>query len=173
MMWVVLAIGLFTELPSHQVFKACRRFATWRTLAGTIDLVHGQAAVGSEPLKPTLHKLVVRPMATAKTIGAFYRGLHKVAIDGTVYWRFPTVKLTNTSVALLAVAAKARSLKCTSALSNWVLILSSPSCMAGGMIRKNARRAAMGFDLEDALLIEDRRLFSYKHWELLHKKHKL
>jgi hypothetical protein len=31
-----------------------------------------------------LHQLIVRPLATPGTPGAFYRGLRKVAIDGTV-----------------------------------------------------------------------------------------
>lgn len=31
-----------------------------------------------------LYRLVVKPMATERTIGAFYRGMRKVGIDGTV-----------------------------------------------------------------------------------------
>ena len=39
--------------------------------------------LGSEPLV-ALHELVVRPLAKPSTRGAFYRGMRKVAIDGTV-----------------------------------------------------------------------------------------
>ena len=39
--------------------------------------------LGSEPLVE-LHRLVVKPMATEQTRGAFYRGMRKVGIDGTV-----------------------------------------------------------------------------------------
>jgi len=83
MMWIVLAMGLFTELPIRQVFKACRRLRRGEDSPARSSLCMARQRLGSEPLM-TLHKMVVRPLATAQTIGAFYRGMRKVAIDGTV-----------------------------------------------------------------------------------------
>lgn len=82
-MWIVLAMGLFTELPIRQVFKACRRLRSGEDSPARSSLCMARQRLGSEPLV-ALHKLVVRPLATPQTIGAFYRGLRKVAIDGAV-----------------------------------------------------------------------------------------
>ena len=83
MIWVVLAMGLFTELPIRQVFKACRRLRHGENSPARSSLCVARQRLGSAPLV-ALHKLVVRPLATLHTPGAFYRGLRKVAIDGTV-----------------------------------------------------------------------------------------
>ena len=83
MIWVVLAMGLFTELPIRQVFKACRRLRHGENSPARSSLCVARQRLGSEPLV-ALHSLVVRPLATPQTPGAFYRGMRKVAIDGTV-----------------------------------------------------------------------------------------
>ncbi len=81
--WVVLSMGLFTELPIRQVFKACRRLRRGERSPARSRLCVARQRLGSEPLA-ALHKLVVRPLATPHTPGAFYRGMRKVRIDGTV-----------------------------------------------------------------------------------------
>ncbi|MEZ6130079.1 MAG: IS4 family transposase [Planctomycetaceae bacterium] len=173
MMWVVLAMGLFTELPIRQVFKACRRLRHGEHSPARSTLCMARQRLGSEPLV-ALHKLVVRPMATAKTIGAFYRGLRKVAIDGTVlevpdceahqhFGRssgsrgegpFPQVR----KVSLVELGTHIEF-----------------AFVYGGWHDSEKTLVEQLWDSisEDALLIEDRGFFSYKHWELLHKKHKL
>jgi hypothetical protein len=83
MIWVVLAMGLFTELPIRQVFKACRRLRSQEDSPARSSLCMTRQRLGSEPLV-ALHKLVVKPLATPQTPGAFYRGMRKVGIDGTV-----------------------------------------------------------------------------------------
>lgn len=83
MIWVVLAMGLFTELPIRQVFKACRRLRYAEDSPARSTLCMARQRLGSEPLV-ALHRLVVRPLATPQTPGAFYRGMRRVAIDGTV-----------------------------------------------------------------------------------------
>lgn len=83
MIWVVLAMGLFTELPIRQVFKACRRLRHGEDSPARSSLCVARQRLGSEPLV-ALHELVVRPLATPQTPGAFYRNMRKVAIDGTV-----------------------------------------------------------------------------------------
>ena len=83
MIWVVLAMGLFTELPIRQVFKAARRLRLGEFSPARSSLCMARQRLGSEPLV-ALYDLVVKPMATEQTPGAFYRGMRKVAIDGTV-----------------------------------------------------------------------------------------
>src|SRR6516164_4856449 len=63
--WVVLAMGLLTELPIRQVFKHARR------------------RLGIAPMRHFFEN-VVRPLARPETPGAFYRGLRLMGIDGTV-----------------------------------------------------------------------------------------
>lgn len=83
MMWVVLAKGLSTELPIRQVCKACRRLRRGEDSPARSSLCMARPRPGSEPLV-AWHRLVVQPLATPHTPGAFYRGLRKVAIDGPV-----------------------------------------------------------------------------------------
>jgi len=50
MMWVVLAMGLFTELPIRQVFKACRRLRRGEDSPARSSLCMARQRLGSEPL---------------------------------------------------------------------------------------------------------------------------
>ncbi len=84
MMWVVLAMGLFTDLPIRQVYKACRRIRKGDDLPLRSSLCQARQRLGSQPLID-LHRIVVQPLATQDTPGAFYKGFRKVAIDGSVY----------------------------------------------------------------------------------------
>jgi hypothetical protein len=43
----------------------------------------GRQRLGSDPLV-ALYDLIVKPLATSQFPGAFYRGMRKVAIDGTI-----------------------------------------------------------------------------------------
>jgi hypothetical protein len=83
MTWVVLSMGLLTELPIRQVFEACRRLRHGERTPARSSLCMARQRLGSEPLA-TLYQLVVRPLATPHTLGAVYRGMRKVGIDGTV-----------------------------------------------------------------------------------------
>lgn len=83
MIWVVTAMGLFTEMPIRQVFKACRRFRKDETSPARSSLCMARQRLGSAPLAE-LHRLVVKPIATEGTPNAFYRGMRKLTIDGTV-----------------------------------------------------------------------------------------
>ena len=83
MMWVVLAMGLFTSLPIRQVFKACRRIRKGDVLPARSSLCMARQRLGSQPLVE-LYRTVVKPLATAQTPGAFYKGMRKVAVDGTI-----------------------------------------------------------------------------------------
>lgn len=173
MMWVVIAMGLFTELPIRQVFKACRRLRHGEHSPARSSLCVARQRLGSEPLV-ALHELLVRPMATPQTPGAFYRGMRKVAIDGTVldvpdcdahqhFGRssgsrgqgpFPQVR----KVSLVEVGTH---IELAFVYGGWK------------DSEKNLAEQLWKHIPEDALLIEDRGFFSYEHWKSLHKKHKL
>lgn len=83
MMRVVLAMGLFTNRPIRQVFKACRRGRKDDILPSRSSLCMARQRLGSQPVVD-LHRMVVSPLATPETPGAFYKGMRKVSIDGTI-----------------------------------------------------------------------------------------
>lgn len=173
MLWVVLAMGLFTNLPIRQVFKACRRLRYGEETPARSSLCMARQRLGSAPVV-ALHKLVVRPLATPSTPGAFYKGLRKVGIDGTVLdvpdceahqhlgrssggrgqGGFPQVR----KVSLVELGTH---VEFAFAFGGW----------------KDSERKLVE-DLwehipEDALLIQDRGFFSFEHWKKLHQEHKL
>jgi hypothetical protein len=82
-LWVVLAMGILTDLPIRQVFKACRRFRQGEATPRRRSLCEARKRLGVEPLQH-LFTQVVRPLTTPETPGAFAYGLRLVAVDGTV-----------------------------------------------------------------------------------------
>jgi hypothetical protein len=83
MMWVVLAMGIFTNLPIRQVFKQARRLRAAADSPCRSALCVARQRLGVDPVR-RLFERVVRPLATPETPGAFYRGLRLVAVDGTL-----------------------------------------------------------------------------------------
>jgi hypothetical protein len=83
MMWVVLAMGIFTNLPIRQVFKQARRLRVPTDTPCRSALCMARQRLGIEPVR-RLFERTVRPLATPQTPGAFYRGLRLVAVDGTL-----------------------------------------------------------------------------------------
>ncbi|RPI63667.1 MAG: IS4 family transposase [Planctomycetaceae bacterium] len=83
MMWVILAMGIFTNLPIRQVFKQARRLQAGADSPCRSALCIARQRLGVEPVR-RLFERVVRPLATPETPGAFYRGLRLVAVDGTL-----------------------------------------------------------------------------------------
>lgn len=83
MMGVVLAMGLFTDLPIRQVFKQSRRGRPGEKTPCRSALCIARQRLGVEPLR-CLHEHVVRPLATADTPGGFFHGLRRMAFDGTI-----------------------------------------------------------------------------------------
>ena len=173
MILVVLAMGLFTELPIRQVFKACRKIRKGEASPCRSALCMARQRLGSEPLV-TLDESVVKPLATEETPGAFYKGMRKVAIDGTVLdvadceahqhlgrssgskgeGPFPQVR----KVSLVELGTH---IEIAFVYGGW----------------KDSERKLVK-DLwdsipADALLMEDRGFYSYETWKTLHLKHKL
>ena len=83
-LWVVLAMGLLTDMPIRQVFKHARRLRPDEASPGRSALCQARKRLGVEPVRH-LFRQIVRPLATPATVPtAFYRGLRLMAIDGSV-----------------------------------------------------------------------------------------
>jgi Insertion element 4 transposase N-terminal/Transposase DDE domain len=82
--WVVLAMGILTELPIRQVFKHARRLRVGETTPHRSRLCVARRRLGIAPVRH-LFEQVVRPLARPETPGAFYRGFRLVGFDGTVF----------------------------------------------------------------------------------------
>jgi hypothetical protein len=83
-LWVVLAMGILTELPIRQVFKHARRLRVGEVTPHRSSLCVARQRLGIAPVR-RLFEQVVRPLARPETPGAFYRGCRLVGLDGTVY----------------------------------------------------------------------------------------
>jgi hypothetical protein len=84
MLWVVVAMGVLTNLPIRQVFKHARRLRVGEKTPGRSSLCEARQRLGVEPVR-RLFQRVVRPLATPDTPGAFYRGMRLMGIDGSVF----------------------------------------------------------------------------------------
>src|SRR3954452_16452939 len=82
--WLVLAMGLLTDLPIRQVFKACRRLYHDEDTPHRSSLCRARQRLGVAPLR-LLFGHLARPLAGPDTPGAFYKGLRLMAFDGTTY----------------------------------------------------------------------------------------
>src|ERR1700747_3649298 len=74
MVWIVLAMGVLTHLPIRQVFKHARRMRAGERTPSRSNLCEARQRLGVEPVR-RVFDLVVRPLATPQTPGAFYKGL--------------------------------------------------------------------------------------------------
>jgi hypothetical protein len=82
--WVVLAMGILTDLPIRQVFKHARRLRFGEKTPHRSSLCVARQRLGIAPVR-RLFEQVVHPLARPETRGAFYRGFRLVGLDGTVY----------------------------------------------------------------------------------------
>src|SRR5262249_23321083 len=71
--WVVLALGIFTELPIRRVFRAARRLQRGEAPPPRSSLCLARQRLGLAPVR-RLFELTVRLLATPQTPGAFYQG---------------------------------------------------------------------------------------------------
>src|SRR5262245_7442345 len=83
MLWVVLAMGLLTELPLRAVFKHARRLRHGEASPPRNTLCVARRRLGVAPVRYLFNHLV-RPLATPDTPGAFFRNLRLVGLDSTV-----------------------------------------------------------------------------------------
>ncbi len=82
-LWIVLAMGLFTDVPIRQVFKLSRRLRLGEFSPKRSTLCVARQRLGVAPVRH-LFEQVVRPLARPGTPGAFAFGLRLVGIDSTV-----------------------------------------------------------------------------------------
>jgi hypothetical protein len=82
--WVVLALGILTEMPIRQVFKACRRLQPQEATPSRSALCKARQRLGIAPVRLLFERLA-RPLATLLTPGAFYCGLRLMSVDGTLF----------------------------------------------------------------------------------------
>ena len=82
--WVVLAMGILTDLPIRQVFKYARRLRPGEATPHRSSLCLARQRLGLAPVRLLFERLV-RLLATPQTPGAFYQGWRLMALDGTVY----------------------------------------------------------------------------------------
>ncbi len=82
-LWVVLAMGLLTDLPIRQVFKHARRLRAGEESPARSNLCMARRRLGVAPVRHLFGR-VVRPLARPETPGAFYQGLRLMGIDGVV-----------------------------------------------------------------------------------------
>jgi len=84
MLWVVLAMGILTDVPLRQVFKHARRLRKGEPTPPRNTLCKARRRLGVAPLRH-LFAQVAQPLATPQTPGGFYQGLRLVGLDGTAY----------------------------------------------------------------------------------------
>ena len=83
MLWVVLAMGVLTDIPIRQVFKHARRLRAGEESPARTNLCMARKRLGVAPLRDLFDR-VVRPLARPDTPGAFYHEWRLMGIDGTV-----------------------------------------------------------------------------------------
>jgi hypothetical protein len=83
MLWITLAMGLLTDRPIRQVFKASRRLHGCERTPHRSSLCIARQRLGVAPVR-NLFQEVVRPLARPNVPGGFYRDYRLMAIDGNV-----------------------------------------------------------------------------------------
>lgn len=173
MFWVVLAMGLLTDLPIRQVFRHARRLHWGEKCPARSSLCVGRQRLGLEPVQ-WLHRAVVRPLATPDTPGAFYGQWRLMALDGTVmdvpdsaanagFGRssgargpsaFPQVR----KVSLVELGTH---IETALAIGGW------------GDDERTLARSLWDQIPADALVLKDRGFFAYEDWKALNSRVKL
>lgn len=83
-LWVVLAMGLFTDVPIKQVFKLTRFARRKEETPCRSSLCHARQRLGVAPVRRLFYQ-TAKLLATPETPGCFYRGMRLMAIDGVIY----------------------------------------------------------------------------------------
>jgi hypothetical protein len=82
-LWLVLAMGLFTDSPIRHVFRLCRRFHKEDRIPTRSALCRGRQRLGTRALV-RLAMLAIMLQCQPGGIG-FYKGYRLMAIDGSVF----------------------------------------------------------------------------------------
>lgn len=171
MFWVVLAMGVLTHLPSRQVFKHARRMRLGEKTPSRSNLCEARQRLGAAPVR-RVFDLVVRPLATPHTPGAFYKGLRAMGIDGTVL-DAPDTPANAERFGRSSGGRGAGAFPQVRKVSLVELGTHAEVAIAiGGWQDSEQKLAEQLWDQipADGLLIEDRGFFSYPHWQTLQRR---
>jgi Insertion element 4 transposase N-terminal/Transposase DDE domain len=168
MLWVVLAMGVLTDLPIRQVFKHARRMQPGDKTPSRSNLCEARQRLGVAPVQ-RVFDLVAKPLATPQTPGAFYHGLRLMGIDGTVL----DVPDTPANEAHFGRSSGGRGDSAFPQVRKVSLVELGThievAMAVGGYHDSEQKLVEQLWDHlpADALLLEDRGFFSYKHWKTL------
>jgi hypothetical protein len=168
MLWVVLAMGVLTELPIRQVFKYARRLRVKEKSPARSSLCEGRKRLGVEPVRLVVQN-VVRPLAKPDTPGAFYRQFRLIGCDGTV-GDAPDSPANTTAFHRATGSRGDGAFPQVRKVSLVELGTHVEFAFAvGGWQNSETLLAEQLFDRipADALLLEDRGFFSYSSWKKL------
>jgi hypothetical protein len=173
MLWIVLAMGVLTHLPIRQVFKYARRLRPGDKTPSRSNLCEARQRLGVGPVQ-RLFELLVRPLATPQTVGAFYKGLRPMGIDGTVM----DVPDSPANAARFGRSSGGRGDGAFPQVRKVSLVELGThvevAMAIGGWHDSEQKLVGQLFDKipADALLIEDRGFFSYEDWKTLNSQGK-
>lgn len=168
-LWVVLAMGIFTNLPIRQVFKRTRFARAGEKSPCRSSLCYARQRLGVAPVR-RLFLRTVRPLATAATPGAFYKGMRLMGIDGSVF-NLPDCPAN--AVVFGRPSGGDRGEGAFPQLHKVSLVELGTHVEVAFVAKPitTGEQAVLPFLLEqipaDALLLWDRGFFSYKLWKLL------
>jgi hypothetical protein len=165
--WVVLAMGILTELPIRQVFKHARRLRFGETTPHRSSLCVARQRLGIAPVRRVFEE-IVHPLARPETPGAFYRGFRLVGLDGTVL----DVPDSQANAAVFArPSAGPRGVGAFPQIRKLSLVELGTHVEIAFVVRSIAHgeQSMVGGLLRhltaEMLLLEDRGFFSYLHWD--------
>lgn len=167
--WLVLAMGLLTDLPIRQVFKAARRLVADDWDPDRSSLCKARQRLGVAPVRLLLERLA-RPLAKPHTPGAFYKGWRKVSVDGSVY----NVPDSDANAAAFGYPKGGRGAGAFPPVRQLSLVEvgrhAERALVVKGIKQKDAAEKSMAPRLlghlnASMLLLWDRGFFSYKLWQ--------
>ena len=168
MLWVVLAMGIFTNVPIRQVFKRTRFGRAGETSPGRSSLCHARGRLGVAPVR-RLFDRTVRPLATPETPGAFYRGMRLMGIDGVVL-NLPDRAANDTTFGRpsgghrgAGAFPQLRKVSLVELGTHVEVAFVAKPITTG---EQAALPALLKHVPHRALLLEDRGFFSYEHWKM-------
>lgn len=167
--WLVLAMGVLTEMSIRQIFKAARRLIPndWNPVRSS--LCKARQRLGPAPVRLLFERLA-RPLARLHTPGAFYKGWRLVCLDGAVY----NVPDSQANAAAFGYPKGGRGAGAFPQVRKLSLIEAGTHAELAfavkGLKEKESVEQAMTPGLLrhlrlDRLLVWDRGFFSYKLWQ--------
>ena len=166
-LWVVLAMGILTDLPIRQVFKHARRLRVGEDSPHRSSLCVARKRLGVAPVRE-LFRTTVRPLAQNDTPGSFYRGYRLVAIDGVVY---NTPDTEANEKAFGRPSGGARGMGAFPQLRKVSLVEVGTHVELAIVLKRiacgetTAMEGLWRYIPKGALLLEDRGFFSYRQWK--------